>query len=840
MRILFRILAWLSVLGVIGLITAAGAGYYVYWHFGRDLPEHDQLASYEPPVATRVYAGDGRLMAEYAREHRLFVPIEAVPPRVIHAFLAAEDAEFYQHPGVDLKAIARAVVQNIRNYGKDRRPVGASTITQQVAKNFLLTNEVSITRKIKEAILALRIEQAYSKDHILELYLNEIYLGQGAYGVASASLTYFDKPLVELTVDEAAFLAALPKAPNNYNPFRHNERARARRDWVIDRMAVENMIDPRTADEARAQPLQATRQREVELVEASWFAEEVRRELKNRYGDSGLYAGGLSVQATVEPALQRIARHALREGLVAYDRRHGYRGPFGRLSETEMADWAGSLAATERPVGAPDHWETAVVLEAGANEARLGLMGGESIVMPLERLQWAREPLSEGKTGPTPSRTSDIFGRGDLVLIGPDTEDPDKPQLRQIPKINGAVVAMDPHTGRVLALVGGFSSERSEFNRATQAARQPGSAFKPFVYAAALESGFTPASIILDAPFVIDQGAGQGKWKPSNYSNRFYGPSTLRLGIEKSRNLMTVRLAQTLGMATVADYAERFEIYDDMPEALSYALGAGETTLLRLTTAYAMLVNGGRQIEPTLIDRVQDRRGATVYSHDALNCGDCGIDNWTDEAEPQLVDRREQVIRRSTAYQMVSLLEGVVKRGTGVRVSAVGKPLAGKTGTTNESRDTWFVGFSPDLALGVFAGFDEPSPLGDGETGSSVAAPIFRDIMDAWLKDKPSTPFRVPPDIRLVRIDARSGTPVSGSGSDVILEAFKTEAEQRAVATVRADTGMEARGEGVLDGIGADGAVQPAADRAPNRADPTPDKLPVKRDKAKDLVDGVY
>ena len=847
MRILLKILAWMSVLGFIVVIAAGAGAYLVYWHFGRDLPDHEQLAKYEPPVATRVYAGDGRLMAEYAREHRLFVPIEAVPPRVIHAFLAAEDAEFYEHPGVDLKAIARAVIQNVKNYGQNRRPVGASTITQQVAKNFLLTNEVSITRKIKEAILALRIEKAFSKDHILELYLNEIYLGQGAYGVASAALTYFDKPLDELTVDEAAFLAALPKAPNNYNPYRNNARAKARRDWVIERMAVENMIDPRTAEAAMERPLEATRQREVELVQADWFAEEVRRTLKDSYGDDGLYSGGLSVQTTVDPELQRIAQHHLREGLVAYDRRHGYRGPFGKLSDTEMADWTDAVTRVEPPKGAPNYWKVAVVLEAAPQEARLGLVGGQEIAMPLERLSWAREPLDEGKRGPAPNRTSDVFERGDLVFIGPDTEDPDKPQLRQIPKIDGAVVAMDPHTGRVLALVGGFSSERSEFNRATQAARQPGSAFKPIVYAAALENGFTPASIILDAPFVIDQGAGLGKWKPSNYSNRFYGPSTLRLGLEKSRNLMTVRLAQTMGMDTVADYAERFGVYDDMPQSLSYALGAGETTLLRLTTAYAMLVNGGKRVDPTLIDRVQDRRGATLYSHDALNCGECDTTEWTDDAEPVLADRREQVVRQSTAYQMVSLLEGVVKRGTGVRVSSVGKPLAGKTGTTNDSRDTWFVGFSPDLALGVFAGFDEPAPLGKGETGSSVSAPVFRDIMAEYLKDKPTTPFRVPPDIRLVRIDGRSGTPVSGSGPNVILEAFKTEQERRALAAARgaehsgglagrsideASLGQPASASGAL-GDGTTSGALPANDNV--------DKLPVRpTSKANKLVDGVY
>ncbi|WP_281017782.1 MULTISPECIES: penicillin-binding protein 1A [unclassified Minwuia] len=770
MRIVWKIFLWLTALGVLGALAVTGFVAYAFWHFGRELPEHEKLAEYSPAVVTRVHAGDGQLLAEYARERRLFVPIQSTPRRVINAFLAAEDGDFYNHIGVDFRAVARAIVQNLRNLGTGRRPVGASTITQQVAKNFLLTNEVSYERKIKEAILAMRIEKAFDKNHILELYLNEIYLGQGSYGVASAALTYFDKPLNELTVAEAAFLAALPKAPSNYDPYRHHKRAVARRDWVIGRMVVQDMISEETAREALAEPLEARRGRDVNFVKADWFAEEVRRELADRFGEDGLYDGGLSVQTTMDPRLQEIARDALREGLILYDRRHGYRGPLTQLEA--MDNWPTRLAAVSPPAGMPEDWQLAVVLAVDRDGAELGLIDKTRVDLPLERLKWARKPLRNGLVGASPEAASDVLAVRDVVLIGPDTEDPDKPQMRQMPRIDGGVVALDPHTGRVLALVGGFAYERSQFNRATQAARQPGSAFKPFVYAAALEHGFTPASLVLDAPFVIDQGGGQGKWKPSNYSNRFYGPSTLRLGIEKSRNLMTVRLAQKVGMDVVSDYSERFRIYDDLPRTLANALGSSEVTLLKLTAAYGMLVNGGRGIRPTIIDRVQDRTGRTIFRHETRDCHTCLVREWQHQPEPLLPDERPRVVGAETAYQMVSMLEGVVRRGTGARIAQVGKPLAGKTGTSNESRDAWFIGFSPDLAVGVFTGFDNPEPLGRQETGSSVAAPIFQTIMAEALADQPGLPFRVPENVRLIRINARTGEPARVGDEQIIWEAF--------------------------------------------------------------------
>jgi penicillin-binding protein 1A len=775
-KILFAVL----VLVICGALAAGGGVLYVFHHYGRDLPDYKQLADYEPPTVTRVHAGDGRLLAEYAIQKRVFVPIQAIPRRVVNAFLAAEDKNFYTHPGVDPLAVLRAVVTNVINKAQGRRPVGASTITQQVAKNFLLTNELSYERKIKEAILALRMERTFSKDRILELYLNEIFLGyRGSYGVAAAALNYFNKSLDELTIAQAAYLAALPKAPNNYHPVRNYSQAVARRDWVIGRMVEDRSITPLEAELAWNEPLEIRERGETEVADAAHFAEEVRRQLVRLYGSYGLYEGGLSVRTTLDPQLQVAAETALRSGLIAYDRRHGWRGPLTRLTAVEAETWAEQLDAAEILEGLPD-WERALVLFTTDKVAQIGFVDGRTGEIPINALQWAREPLEGQKVGASPGSVEDLMTAGDVIYVEPIVEDsfgepvPDGTYgLRQVPAINGALVALDPHTGRVLAMVGGFSYDDSEFNRANQAKRQPGSAFKPIVYLAGLDSGFTPSTLILDAPFVIDQGQGQGKWKPANYTRKFYGPTPMRVGIEKSRNLMTVRLAQTIGMDKVADTAIRLGVVDHMPRVLAMALGAGETTLLRLTTAYAMLVNGGRRITPTLVDRVQDRNGSTIFSHDQRNCPGCRGETWRGQDVPRLPDEREQVADRASAYQVVSMLQGVVERGTGRRVAAVGKPLAGKTGTTNKSQDTWFVGFSPDLAVGVFAGFDEPSTLGPKETGSSVAAPIFRDFMAAALADTPAIPFRIPPGIRLVRVNAESGRLARAGDSRVILEAFK-------------------------------------------------------------------
>jgi len=788
MKKFFKFLAALGaltlVLGVLGVAVIVG----VFWHYGRGLPDYKQLASYEPPTVTRIHAGDGSLLAEFAREKRVFVPIGSIPKMVVKAFLSAEDKKFYEHYGIDFIGVARAIITNLQRMGTGQRLVGASTITQQVAKNFLLTNEVSIDRKVKEAILAFRIERALSKDRILELYLNEIYLGIGSYGVAAAALNYFDHSLDKLTLPEIAYIAGLPKAPNNYHPARRPDAAKIRRNYVIGRMLDDGYITPESAAVSKEAPLIVRKRSGAAVAQADYFVEEVRRELTDRYGDDRLYGGGLSVRTTLDPRLQKIAEKSLRDGLIAYDRRHGWRGPLAKL--TTASDWRKRLDKVPLPEGLVDArptWRKALVLALDDTKADIGFADGGRGHIPLAQLRWARAWLKDQKRGPRINKPSDVLNVLDVVLVekplpGEKGKEPAKGAfgLRQIPDIDGAVVAMNPHTGRVLAMSGGFSYGRSEYNRATQAKRQSGSAFKPFVYLAAMDNGYTPSSIVLDAPFVIDQGPGIGLWKPANYTKKFYGPSPLRLGVEKSRNLMTVRLAQVIGMDKIADYGEKFGIVQDMPELLSSSLGAVESTLLNLTTAYAMLVNGGKRITPTLIDRIQGRHGRTVFRHERRLCSYCSKIQWDSQPVPEIPDNRDTVADPVSAYQIVSMLEGVVQRGTGRRIKAVGKPLGGKTGTTNNSFDTWFVGFSPDLAVGVFAGFDKPRSLGRRETGSSVAVPIFRDFMAAALKDQPPVPFRIPKGVRLVRVNASTGKLARPGERNVIFEAFKAGTEPKA------------------------------------------------------------
>jgi penicillin-binding protein 1A len=765
--------------GLILLVGISGAvvGYVLVREYGQDLPDYTQLARYDPALVTRVLAGDGRLLAEYAVEKRVFVPIEAIPKRVSNAFLSAEDKTFYEHSGIDIPGIVSAIFTNVVNLARDRRPVGASTITQQVAKNFLLTNELSIARKVKEIILAYRIEKAYSKPRILELYLNEIYLGEGSYGVAAAALNYFNKSLDELTVAEAALLAAMPKAPANYSPIRKPDAAMARRAWVIGRMVEDGHIGEAEAELARVEPITLGQRGETESVRADYFAEEVRRELIARFGEDGLYKSGLIARASIDPALQVIADKSLRDGLVVYDRRHGWRGALARIDI--KGDWEAALGALPPPAGLSP-WRQAVVLEIASDGAGIGFADAAKGVVPVAEMIWARQWLEGQLLGKEVKKPGDVLKPGDVIAveaIGKNADGKDYPPgtfaLRQIPDLGGALVALDPHTGRVLAMSGGWSYEGSEFNRATQALRQPGSSFKPFVYLTAFDNGFTPSTLVLDAPIVVDQGPGQPLWKPENYTQQFYGPSTLRLGIEKSRNLMTVRLAQAVGMAKIVETAKRFGIVDDMLPTLAMALGSAETTVLKLTTAYAMLVNGGKRIVPSFIDRIQDRRGRTIYRQDERACEGCNVEEWQDQPVPEVPDMREQIADPLSAYQVVHLLEGAVERGTGGAVKAVGKPLAGKTGTTNDFNDAWFVGFSPDLAVGVYLGFDSPRSLGDKEAGGSVAAPIFRDVMMAALEGKPATPFRTPPGIRLIRVNSATGLRASAGDPQAILEAFK-------------------------------------------------------------------
>jgi penicillin-binding protein 1A len=777
MRLFLRFFGFLFAAGTLLFVVGVAAAAGLLWHFSKDLPDYSQLQDYEPPVMTRVHAADGSLVAEYAKERRLYIPIQAVPKLVINAFLSAEDKNFYEHGGLDFGGILRASFSYLQNFGSNRHPQGASTITQQVAKNFLLSNEVSFQRKIKEALLALKIERTYSKDKILELYLNEIYLGFGAYGIASASLTYFDKSVHELSLAEAAYLAALPKAPNNYNPFRQRERALERRNWVLDQMAQNGFAKPADVEKAKRQPLNVVqRASSARIFAAEYFAEEVRREIYDRYGEKKLYEGGLSIRTTLDTKYQMLARKVLTNGLVRYDEVHGWRGPVMQIDI--KGDWGTKLADVKALTDVAP-WRIAVVLETGDQTARIGLQpdrepGGAVSnerpvgILPLEGMKWAKVKNK------TPTKVSQVLSPGDVIYVEP-AKTAGQFRLHQIPEVSGAIVVMDPSTGRVLAMVGGFSYDQSQFNRATQALRQPGSSFKPIVYAAALDNGYTPSTLVLDAPIEIDQGAGQGVWQPENYEKNFYGPSTLRFGIEHSRNVMTVRLAQDVGMPLIAEYAKRLGVYDELPPYLSFALGAGETTLLRMVTAYSMFDNGGRRIKPTLIDRIQDRYGHTIYKHDERECKDCNAAKWADQPEPTLIDRSEQVLDPMTAYQITSIMEGVVIRGTGTVLRDVGKPVAGKTGTTNDEKDAWFIGFTPDLAVGVYMGYDKPKHLSfpGGGTGGHLSAPIVRDFLKEALAGKPAVPFRVPPGIKLVRVDLKTGLRAGPGTEKPILEAFK-------------------------------------------------------------------
>lgn len=775
--------------GAVVLVFLAGstvAG-YVLWQASNDLPDYDSLAKYEPPVMTRIHAQDGSLISEFARERRIFVPIHTVPKLVIAAFLSAEDKRFFDHGGLDFQGIARAVYMVVEGKirGRERRAQGASTITQQVAKNFLLTSERSVERKIKEAILAIRIERAYTKDKILELYLNEIFLGMNAYGIAAAGMTYFNKELRDLTIEEAAYLAALPKAPNNYHPFKYKQRAIERRNWIIGQMVENGYVTAEEGAAARKKDLTVNiRTTGAHISTAEFFAEDVRRTLLTTYGEEKLYGGGMSVRTTLDPRLQKIARRALIDGLAKFDRTQGWRGPVAKIDIA--GDWGVALGGIDSPSDIQP-WRLGVVLEAQKTKAIVGLRPlkqqdgtfvpqREAVELTWDEIKWARPAgkKAEAKTVP------DVLAAGDVVYVTP--KDPNEVagvwSLVQIPEVSGGLVAMDPNTGRVLAVAGGFSFAMSQFDRAMQAKRQPGSSFKPFVYAAAIDNGYKPTSIILDAPIEIEQGPGQEIWRPENYEKeKSGGPSTLRTGIEKSRNQMTVRLAQDVGMPLITEYARRFGIYDDLLPVLSMSLGAGETTLIRMATAYCMLANGGREVKSTLIDRIQDRWGRTVWRHDQRQCEACDAETWANQDEPEFADTRKQVIDPHTAYQMTSMLEGVVQRGTATTLKTLARPVAGKTGTTNEEKDVWFVGYTPDLVVGVFVGYDTPRPLGKGNTGGAIAAPIFGDFVKQALADAPPVPFRVPPGIKLVRVDPKTGLRAAPDDPKAITEVFKPDEE---------------------------------------------------------------
>ncbi|HEY0919344.1 penicillin-binding protein 1A [Devosia sp.] len=767
---MFRLFGWLFGFGVFLAMAALGFAALYIAQVSSELPDYTVLKDYQPPVTTRVHAADGTLLAEYARERRLFQPIETMPQTLLQAFISAEDKDFYAHGGLSVDGIIRALRDNLmaRVEGNAAIQGGGSTITQQVAKNFLLSSEQTWDRKIQEAILAMRIESTFSKDKILELYLNEIFLGLNSYGVAAAALNYFDKALYQLTLSESAYIAALPKGPNNYHPFRRPKQAIERRNWVLDRMAENGYITQAEANQAKQDPLNVIpRQSGSQLYSAEYFTEEVRRQLKGLFGEDQLYGGGLSVRTTLNPRLQEFARKALMDGLIAYDQNEGFRGPVASVDIS--GDWGEAVAAI-KPLSDVPEWTLAVVLEMGANEATIGLRPGTDVD---GKLLPAR--VTGKLAGPdikwVSKRLSAVLKTGDVVYVSAIPSSSGSYTLQQVPELEGALVAMDPRTGRVLALVGGFSYAESEFNRATQALRQPGSAFKPIVYSAALDNGYTPASVVLDAPLEIVNADGS-VWRPENYAQEFYGPQTLRRGIERSRNVMTVRLAKDLGMPLVAEYAEMFGIYDDLKPLLAMSLGAGETTDLRMTAAFATIANGGRRITPTLIDRIQDRYGKTVYRHDERICDGCAVETWANQGEPLIIDNREQVLDPMTAYQITSMMEGVVQRGTGTGAKRLNRPVAGKTGTSSDYKDAWFVGFTPELAVGVYVGFDQPRNMGRQATGGELAVPIFTDFMEDALKGKPPTPFAMPTGMTQVWIDPATGVKAMG-GEAAVAEAFK-------------------------------------------------------------------
>ena len=773
----------------IGLVFAAlGVGGLIFM-YSRGLPDHETLANYTPPTISRIYSRQGMIVDEFASERRLFTPAEEIPDLVAHAFVSAEDRNFYNHAGYDPRAIAAAFVEAIRSRGRDVR--GASTITQQVMKNFLLDGSRTVERKVREIILAARIERSLSKDRILELYLNEIFLGQNSYGVTAAAQTYFNATLEDLTLEQVAYLAALPQAPSNFHPVNDYERAVSRRNYVLREMYENGYISEADMEAAQAAPLETVQGGHIEAFRLTrpprnYFTDEIRRQLSAEYGADEFFSGGYAVRSTMDEGLQEVAEIALRRALERYDRNLGvWRGAYTTIDPAELGDgdeetWRAALAAADIPRDIDD-WFAAVVLEVGDSSARIGIEGVEEDedghFIPAEDVTWARPLNEDGSRGSTARVAGDLLSVGDVVHVRRMTRDSDgefmRWTLRQIPEVQGGFMAMDVHTGRVLAMQGGFSYQHSSFNRATQATRQPGSSFKPFVYAAALDSGYSPNTIVIDAP--IEVQTGEGIWRPQNASNQFYGPSPLRTGIERSRNLMTVRLAQEVGMETVARYAERFGVYDEMQPFLANSLGSQETTLFRMVAAYAMFANGGERVEPTLVDRIQNRYGETVYRHDQRLCPDCEVASIEPGLAPRIVSTRERVMDPITAYQLTSMMRGVVQRGTASGSVNLPVPTAGKTGTTNEARDVWFVGFTSNIAAGCYIGYDQPEPLGRGASGGGMCGPVFQEFMLEAIQEYGGGDFPVPEGGQFFPIDRYSGArlPAGSSGEHVVYELFR-------------------------------------------------------------------
>ena len=725
------------------------------WSYSNNIPDYKFLKNYKPPVSSKVYSGEGELVADFSKEKRIFVPYSSIPKRVIHSFLSAEDKNFYSHPGVDAKGVMRAVINNISNIISSKRLEGASTITQQVAKNFLLSNEVSVNRKIKEAILAFRIERALSKERILELYLNQIYLGSGAYGVAAASLEYFDKSIKDLNYVEAALLAALPKAPSRYNPYNNIVLAKFRRDLVLKNLFDNDYINSELYDKYKKQKIQLNKNKKVFLEDSQYYIEDIRKKIIETLTYDKVYKQGFNINSPINLELQRIATKTLRNGLIAYDKRKGWRGSLTNKEYTN--DWNKDLDeyALEKSI----NWKLAIVRKVNKFSAEIETEDKLLGKIKLKDISWTRKEFSQ------------LFKIGDVVYVEKIKDN--NFSLKQLPKINGGIVVMDPFTGRVLALSGGFSFKKSEFNRATQALRQPGSAFKPFIYALALENNYTPTSIILDAPLVLEQGVDLKMWKPENYGKKFYGPSTLRVGLEKSRNLMTVRIAQNLGLKKIVEFSKNLGIYESPEELLSISLGSAETTLLRLTSAYSVFVNGGRLVEPILIDRIQDSEGITIFNDEKRKCINCEEISYLGNDYPKIKNNYKKIFSEQTAYQMTSILEGVIQRGTGKKLKKLKLNLAGKTGTTNKNTDTWFIGFTSNLLVGVYVGADNPLPLGRYETGSKTALPIFKEFVKKVVKKSDARPFKAPEGTIMMVVDPITGQKANFTSKNTIIEVYK-------------------------------------------------------------------
>ncbi len=729
----------------------------ILWTYSNELPDYKFLKNYKPSVSSKVYSGDGELVSDFSQEKRIFVPFNSIPKNVINAFLSAEDKNFFSHPGVDAKGVVRAVINNISNILSSKRLEGASTITQQVAKNFLLTNEISLNRKIKEAILAFRIERALSKERILELYLNQIYLGSGAYGVAAASLEYFDKSIRDLNYSEAALLAALPKAPSRYNPYRNPDTAKFRRNLVLKNLLENNYLSLEWYKKLTNEEIILKKNKKIYLEDAQYFIEDVRKSVIETLSYDKVYKQGFNINTPIDLKLQTIATKSLRDGLIAYDKRKGWRGPL--TNKIYNLEWKKNLEKYKLENSI--NWKLAIVKKINKFSAEIETENNTNGIIEYKSISWTKKEFSK------------LLKPGDVIYVEKINENIF--DLKQLPKVNGGIVVMDPYTGRILALSGGFSFKQSEFNRATQAKRQPGSAFKPFVYALALENNFTPISLVLDAPLVLDQGDDLKMWKPENYGKKFYGPSTLRVGLEKSRNLMTVRIAQNLGVEKIVDFSKALKIYDNPDELLSISLGSAETTLLKLTSAYSVFVNGGKLVEPILIDRIQDSEGNTIFNNDKRKCINCDQISYLTNDYPEVKNNYKQIFSPETAFQMTSILEGVVQRGTAKKLKDLNLNIAGKTGTTNKNTDTWFIGFTSNLLVGVYVGSDNPTPLGKFETGSKTALPIFKSFISDSVKKYDARPFKAAKGTVMMVVDPLTGQKAKFNTKNTIIEVFKKE-----------------------------------------------------------------